>query len=96
MLNDYQNSDEFDISGEEVANFLQSIFAKTLRESMEGMKHMSIEEREKLEHSLENNYLAVSDPENYPTTSVRMFEGEAMVPARLVFERIQEEKKQKK
>jgi len=47
------------------------------------------------EEDLEDSYATVDDPENYPPEVIKIFEGRAMVPTRLILEKIKQRRIQK-
>jgi hypothetical protein len=82
------------ISSGDLDRFFQGIFGKSLPELAEDLRQMNDEEREEMRRSMENNYVAVSDPENYPPEVVKVFEERTMVPTRLVAERMRRQRDQ--
>lgn len=40
------------------------------------------------EEDVSDSYAAISDPENYPSDAIKIFEGRTMVPTRLIAEKM--------
>jgi hypothetical protein len=84
------------VSSEDLDNFFQRVLGKSLLEFAKDIEKLNDENLEKINLSLDQDYVAVYDFEDYPPEAIRAFEGRAMVSTRLVLEKVKQRRNQNK